>query len=269
MDTVMDMGMDITKKRNPDSRNWLKDLNCFNTMTWFASKKTTLSVDLHSHLIPGIDDGAESFEDSLQLLKAFVALGYKKVITTPHIHPNYQNTEEKVLERSEQLQNLIAENKIEIDLNVAAEYFVDEDLIDRVKGGDKLLSFGDNYLLIECSFINKPLSFSSDLFTLKSLGYRPLLAHPERYRFLEGSISWLEELKESDILFQVTLGSLVGYYGEEARKVALVLMKKGMVDFLASDLHKMSQVPYLKKGLELRKVHQYCNSGRVLNDSLM
>lgn len=239
-------------------------------MKWpFKKQYHSLRVDIHSHLIPGIDDGAQSISDSLEMLRAFKNLGFEKIVTTPHIHPNFPNTKDRIMEGYSVIQDEITKNNIGVEVEVAAEYYVDESFLKSLESNSPLLSFGDRMVLIECSFLNKPLYFEEAIFKMQSAGYRPVFAHPERYRFLEDDISWLKELKQTDILFQVTLSSLVGYYGKQAQQLGMKLIKEGMVDFLASDIHRLSQFEPLKKGLELREVQKLLSSGVILNESLL
>ncbi len=238
-------------------------------MNWFKKRNEPLIVDLHSHLIPNIDDGAQSLEQSLHMIERMIALGFKKIITTPHIHPNYPNTAEVILEGFSKLQNAIVKKQNTIELEVAAEYYVDESFVSRVKDGLPILSFGGSFVLVETSFLNKPVYFESTMFDLMSKGYRPILAHPERYRFLEGSIVWLEELKSMGVLLQVTLGSIGGYYGSKPQEMAKTLLKKGMVDFLGSDLHRERHLTYLEKGLSDRMVQRGIKNGSFKNQELL
>ena len=238
-------------------------------MIWRSQKQyKPLTVDLHSHLIPGIDDGSKSMEKSIEMVQGFHSLGFEKLITTPHIHPNYPNSPTIIRQGLAKLKKATLDSKLAIEIEAAAEYYVDDAFLADLEAGNEFLTFGDSYLLIECSFIIKPLFFDAVLFKLRAKGYQPILAHPERYQFLDGNLEWLEELKSLGVLFQVTLGSLGGYYGKEPRKIALRLLKKGMVDFLASDLHHYNQLEYLKKGLKSKEVQQYILSGKLLNYSL-
>ena len=218
-------------------------------MLRFNRKPEPIIVDIHSHLIPNIDDGSQSLDQSLSMVRQLIDLGYKKLITTPHVHPNYPNTTQIILDGYKRLQKELVKNQLEIELEVAAEYYVDESFIQKVKDGVPILSFGDKFVLVETSFLNKPIHFESAIFDLMSAGYHPILAHPERYRFLEGRIDWLEELKSMGVLFQVTLGSIGGYYGSKPEEISKLLLKKRMVDFLGSDLHKEKHLLFLKKGL--------------------
>lgn len=239
-------------------------------MGLFGKKRITpLHVDLHSHIIPNIDDGAQSIEQSIELILNLKNLGFQKIITTPHVHPRYPNTPEVIMNGFKTLQDEIAKRAIEMEIEVAAEYFVDEVFSEKLERGDEILSFGDKYVLVESSFVNKPIFFESVMFELIAKGYKPVLAHPERYQFLEGSIEWLEELKSIGVLLQVTIGSIGGYYGAEPEKLGTVLLKKNMVDFLGSDLHRMKHVSFLEKGLKSKEVQRVISEKRIRNAELL
>jgi len=236
---------------------------------WKSEANLTCEVDIHSHLLPGIDDGSPSVDHSVEMLRALQHQGYKKVITTPHIHPKYPNSETSIKHTLNALKSSLEGTGVTVQLEAAAEYFVDDQFIDKLETDQELLIFGDNYVLVECSFISKPLFFESVIYKLKDKGYSPVLAHPERYQFLEGSIDWLQNLKSTGILFQVTLGSIGGYYGKMPKKIGMELIKHGMVDFFGSDLHKVTQVEFLKKGLHNKEVQNLLKSGQVLNNHLL
>jgi len=238
-------------------------------MQLFKKSFIPLLTDLHSHLIPNIDDGSNSLDMSMKMLKELKNLGFKKVITTPHIHPKYPNTPQLIMEGLHLIRKELKKYHLELELEAAAEYFVDDYFIDRLDKKDTLLSFGDRYLLVECSFITKPFFFETVILKLKSRGYNPILAHPERYQFLQEDISWLKDINRAGALFQVTLGSLSGYYGKIPRKLGEVLIRNEMVHFLASDLHKPSQLQSLEKGLKLKRVQKLIESGMLLNESLL
>jgi len=240
-------------------------------MKWFGTTKKLIPIeaDIHSHLIPGIDDGSTSMEKSIEMIEEFERLGFKKIITTPHIHPNYPNSKEAIISGVDEVKKELERKKILIELEAAAEYFVDETFVSLLDKEESLLSFGDHFVLVECSFTAKPFIFETVIYKMKELGYSPVFAHPERYKFLEGDITWLKELKNLGILFQVTLGSLSGYYGNMPKKLGLELVKNDMVDFLASDLHRVSQIDFLRKGLEMREVQKLIKRGRLFNSRLV
>ena len=235
----------------------------------FKRKILTPKVDLHSHIIPNIDDGAQSIEQSLAMLDKLIRLGYKKCITTPHIHPKYPNTAQKIKEEYEKLKTELVNQGIPIALEVAAEYYVDELFLNKLRTDSKLLTVGDELLLVECSFINKPFNFQPIMLELMHKGYKPVLAHPERYQFLEENIDWLEALKHIGVLFQVTLGSIGGGYGKKPEQISKTLLKNRMVDFLGSDFHRISHTPFLKRGLAYSAVQKGIKEGYFKNFELL
>src|SRR3989304_2304283 len=160
-----------------------------------------VTTDMHSHLIPGIDDGAKTTEDSIRLIQGLQTLGYARLITTPHITgDHYKNTPEIILTGLNALQQVLAERKIEVSLHAAAEYFLDEWFLKKLQQG-KLLSFGsENYVLVETGFLNKPANFTQIISEIKSAGYKPILAHPERYLYLYDDFNHYFRLRESGIL---------------------------------------------------------------------
>ena len=182
----------------------------------FSGNKLDLSVDIHSHLIPNVDDGSKSVEETVNILQNFEELGIKKVITTPHIYADvYPNTEEFLTERYEALLPFLKEAGISIDLRLGAEYFCDENFLKKIKSKKKLLSFGDNYVLVETSFYTKPIMFQ-------------------------------------EVFFELNWGSLIGAYGKLPRKIAQKLLKKGLVTFMGSDLHRENQLEGFKKALDTK-----------------
>ena len=239
-------------------------------MIW--PKKSTapkLLVDMHSHILPGIDDGAVSMEYSIKMIEALRNAGFVKLITTPHIHPKYPNSEPAILRCLEDLRQELNAQNIKTEIEAAAEYFVDHQFIEKVDAGEPLLTFGGKHILVECSFTVKPFFFESVVYKLKEFGYKPVFAHPERYKFLEGDIGWLRNLKSTGISFQVTLGSIGGYYGKTSRRLGIELINNKMVDFLASDLHRVSQMEFLEKGLGYKAVQGLVRSGTLMNNTLI
>lgn len=208
----------------------------------FTSNPPDIQVDIHSHLLPGIDDGVRSFEESIEILKGFHALGYKKIITTPHIsNEKFPNTPELIESVCEDLRQHLATAGLEIELECAAEYKVDEAFIQTLKEGKRVLTFGDNYILFETSFYSKPLIFNEALFEMKSRGLIPVFAHPERYHYLEQDLTWLKSLIDKGVKLQMNLMSLVGVYGKEAEKLAKRMLKESMISLVGSDIHRVRQ----------------------------
>lgn len=204
-------------------------------------------IDVHSHLIPGIDDGVQTLEESIEMIKALSALGFKKLITTPHIMSDYfRNTPEIILAGLETVRAEIQKQGIPIELDAAAEYYLDEEFINKIKG-EKLLTFGKNYVLFEVSYINPPDTLSSIIFELIVHGYTPVLAHPERYPFWYNKFEEYHRIKEAGVLFQLNTNSLVGYYGHPAKKIAERMIDENLIDFIGSDLHGQRHLNALQK----------------------
>jgi len=224
-----------------------------------------LEVDMHSHLLPGLDDGAETLEQSVELVRAMQELGYRKLVMTPHVMGDfYKNKPADIQAALVRLRQAVAAAGIlDIELACAAEYYLDEWFVQKMEEGQELLSFGgDNrYVLLETSYINEPFNFQETIFQLKSAGYQPVLAHPERYTYLYDNFAALERMRANDILLQVNLNSLAGYYSRGAKRVAEKLIDSGLVDLLGSDAHnlkhtntireKVLSAEYLRKVLAL------------------
>ena len=240
----------------------------------FFKKKNTkenaprLQIDLHSHLIPGIDDGAQTMEESIVLLKGMSALGYKKVITTPHIMLDaYRNTPEIIKEGLYTLRQAAREKNIEIEIEAAAEYYLDDGFYTLLNKGDMMTIKGE-YLLFETSYISKPLALEDMIFEIGAAGYKPLMAHPERYRYIKDPEKEYRRLKELGVMFQVNLNSFLGHYGKSAKALANFLSKEGMIDFLGSDVHHKKQVDTLSKVFLSDAYRDIFNRNTILNETL-
>ncbi|SFV60053.1 Capsular polysaccharide synthesis enzyme Cap8C; Manganese-dependent protein-tyrosine phosphatase [hydrothermal vent metagenome] len=231
-------------------------------------EKSILKVDMHSHLIPGIDDGAKDIDESLLLLKGLSDAGYEKVITTPHIMlDSYRNGRDNIMEGLQKLQEAALKRGIDIIIEAGAEYYLDDGFEVHLKRGN-LLTLGDNYILFETSYVAKPLQFEEMVFAISSAGYQPVLAHPERYRYIQNNANEYKRMQELGIIFQVNINSLGGHYGKDAQKKALFLSKEGMIGFLGSDIHHYRQIETL---IALQKSKTYQNIFRyntILNDRL-
>jgi len=240
----------------------------------FFKKKDTkeeiprLSVDLHSHLIPGIDDGSQSMAESMILLKGISELGYEKVITTPHIMLDaYRNTPEIIREGLDALRQAAREENIEIEIEAAAEYYLDDGFYDLLKKGD-MMTINGEYLLFETSYFAKPLQLEEMIFAITSSGYKPLMAHPERYRYIKDPMKEYSRFKELGVLFQVNLNSFAGHYGKSAKALANFLSKEGMIDFLGSDVHHKKQVETLSNVFLLDAYRDIFSNNTILNETL-
>tara|TARA_Y100001949_G_C15940796_1_gene310078 strand:+ start:216 stop:932 length:717 start_codon:yes stop_codon:yes gene_type:complete len=235
---------------------------------WFGNHKKAFNVDvdIHSHLIPGIDDGSRSLEESIEMLTVFQQLGYKKVITTPHIHSEYYpNTKEIIESGLEALKEEIDKARLTIDVEVAAEYYIDSEFLSLIENPEEIMSFGRfKYVLMETPFMNKPLIFDEVVFQLKSHGFVPILAHPERYTYLMDDLSWLKKIRIQGVQLQITSSSLVGGYGKGPQKIANQLLKENMVDFIGSDLHRKNQLPLFQKSLRHKIIPQNLKNNELI-----
>ena len=206
-----------------------------------------IGTDIHSHLIPNIDDGCDNLENSLKCIENLKEMGFKKIVTTPHIMSGvYPNTPTVINEGLSLLKTALKERNIEIEIEAAAEYKVDE-LFTEYLATDNLLTFGDNYVLIELSFVAPPVNLEEAIFTMITKGYKPILAHPERYRYWNDKFHKFEHLKNLGCLFQLNLMSLVGQYGLPAKVLANKLLSSNFIDFLGTDLHRYEDINTLQK----------------------
>ena len=236
-------------------------------MFFGSTGQLQLDTDLHSHLIPGVDDGVKTIEQSIEIIKKFQALGYSKLITTPHISELYYPNSPDILRPKFQfLKNELDDLEIEIELELGAEYLVDAAFLNELKVGGDLLSW-NGFVLIETPFTNFPLIFDQVIFEIETRGLTAVLAHPERYEYSFGNTNRIKELRERGVKMQVTAGSLAGYYGSAQKKMAKSLIRESLVDFIGSDLHRMDQIGYFEKGLR-SKCLRNLDSQRLLNRKL-
>ena len=213
----------------------------------FRSDMTELYADMHSHLIPGIDDGAEDMEMAIGMIRGMQSLGYKKLITTPHIQWDiYKNTHEIITNGCKAVLEQLAIENISIEFSAAAEYFIDDYFEELLESGQPLLTFGKNLVLVEFSFVRQPVELKDILFKLQIKGYQPVIAHPERYLYFAAQKSWFDDMKEMNCLLQVNLLSLCGYYGKKQEELAQYLIKKKYVSLLGSDLHNIRHIHIIK-----------------------
>lgn len=195
----------------------------------------SIMVDMHSHVLPGIDDGAKTPQDSVILIRKMMELGIKKIIATPHVMIDfYRNTPETINNALEILKAELVKENIDIPIEAAAEHYFDETFEARVTEG-KLMTMGDNYALFEFSFINQPPNAISVIQKMNDMGYKPILAHPERYPYLD--LEQFKNLHNWGCNFQLNTISLTGYYGKESKKLAETLIDNELIDFISSDMH--------------------------------
>ena len=193
-------------------------------------------TDRHSHILFGVDDGVGTLEESLQVLELEEQAGITDLWCTPHIMEDVPNTTEDLKARFSQLQQAYTGS---IRLHLAAEYMLDTLFEERFRSGD-LLTMEDGTVLVETSTWNPPPGLYDTLRALQKAGYRPLLAHPERYRYLTGP--GFERIHKMGVHFQLNLASIVGYYGETAMKKARLLLEQGWYSDIGTDCHRLSSI---------------------------
>jgi tyrosine-protein phosphatase YwqE len=239
---------------------------------WFGKKAPAVTVsfkglhtDMHSHLIPGIDDGVKSLGAAVDLVRAMKELGFKKLLTTPHVMADlYRNSPETILEGLESLREAVRQAGIDMELEAAAEYKLDEGMKGLLDRGE-LLHFGDRHVLVELPYDTPPLHLHSQLFELQGAGYRPVLAHPERYSYWHGEFQVMEALKDQGILFQLNTISLSGFYSHPTKKMSEKLIHAGMIDYLGSDVHNMHYFKLLEKSMTEPALEKLLASGKLKN----
>jgi tyrosine-protein phosphatase YwqE len=199
-------------------------------------------VDIHSHILPGIDDGAQKIKDAEFLLESMIDFGFSKVITTPHTMKNvWDNTTTSIGDAYNLVHSELPELSKQVALQYASEYFLDENLI-RLAQQEKLLTLKDNFILIEMSYLNAPIQLYDFLFELQLKGYQLVLAHPERYNYFHYNKKEFAKLKKAGCLFQLNLLSTVGYYGKNIAEISDYLLKNDLYDFTGSDIHHQNHI---------------------------
>lgn len=193
-----------------------------------------LGIDIHSHLLPGIDDGAKTMEDSLKYIHRLQELGFSKLICTPHIYSDiYPNTPETILPVLQSVQEQVKSAGITVELRAAAEYMAQSDFV----AAEGLLTISGNYILIEMSYLVETPNIEQIIFDLQVKGYQVILAHPERYNFYHKLPERYQRLKDSGCLMQMNLLSVLGYYGKSVQVIAESLLQKNFYDLAGTDLH--------------------------------
>ena len=229
-----------------------------------------IQVELHSHLIHAVDDGVQTLDESLEVFKIFKSMGYKKVITTPHIMSDfYKNGAENLLPKLEELKEHLLKNELEFEVEVAAEYMIDDGLSNKIKNKE-ILSFGGNkkYVLVELPFLSEPYNFKNLIFDLQIAGYTPVLAHPERYSYFHNQKEKYHEFFENGMLMQINNLSLIGYYNPIVQKIAEYLIDKKLHSFVGSDAHNARHAALINDKVISSKLYQKACSTALLNNKL-
>lgn len=234
-------------------------------------KRTSVSpieVDVHSHILPGLDDGAATLDDSIGLIRQLHDLGFRKLIATPHIMSGaFNNSPETIIPQLNKLREILKEENIPIELDAAAEYYVDDHFIYMLDHQKPLLTFGQNYVLIETGFLDEPVLLKQAILKLCTQGYKPVLAHPERYIYLQNNFKAAEDLISRGALLQLNLNSLTSYYSKTAKLLAEKLIEKKMITFAGTDCHHLNHIQVLQSAVN-KKLFAKLLDLTLLNNTL-
>jgi tyrosine-protein phosphatase YwqE len=246
---------------------WLNRLLGKSSAQGAESFVNPITTELHSHLIPGIDDGVKTLEESIDVIRSLHHLGFKKIITTPHIMGDfYKNSPSNILPLLDIVRSALKDQQIDIEIHAGAEYMIDDLFMEKIDSGN-LLTFGGKYVLIEMPFMEAAPNLKEVLFALNLNGYKPVLAHPERYMYYASQPSKYDELWDAEVLFQLNINSLTGYYSPAALKASEYLIGKKMVSMVGSDCHGMRHLPVLEKAIQT-DLYREVSTFPLLNNQL-
>jgi protein-tyrosine phosphatase len=224
-----------------------------------------LFQDIHSHLLPGIDDGSPDVETSIELIKGLMNSGFTRFICTPHVIGDmYRNTPETINKALTTLRTACGEHNLNVELSAAAEYMLDDYFMELLHKKEDLLTLKKNYLLTELSYATPPNNIEKIAFELNINGYLPLMAHPERYFYYHKNYNVYHRMKELGFLLQVNLLSLVGYYGKSTAKAARYIVENNLHDFVGTDLHHFNHLNALTNPLSSEILHKLLGD-RIFN----
>lgn len=225
-----------------------------------------LFQDIHSHLLPGIDDGSPDVETSLALLRSLSEAGIKKFICTPHIIGDmYRNTPETVNGALRTLRNAVKKEGLDVELSAAAEYMLDDHFMELLRKNEPLLTLKKNIILTELNYSTVVDNLEEIAFEIITSNYQPIMAHPERYHYYHKNYDAYKRLKELGFSLQVNLLSLTGYYGKSVAKAARHLFNEKMVDFVGTDLHHANHLKVLTAPYSIRTFEEYLGDA-VINE---
>lgn len=233
-------------------------------------------IDIHTHVLPGIDDGAQDISESLEILQALADQGVTELVATPHIISGvYENSREIINEKIIEVQDLIREHQLNIVLHAGAELYCEPDVVSKVIKEDLTLA-QSNYVLIETALQRFPDNFEEILFNFQQEGFRPIIAHAERFSPFMNNIDYLLTIVNREIYVQMNSGSILGVYGNAVKDLALKMLDIGCVHVIASDVHGLKKRPILMKDTydfvatshseKMAEILFYENPKRILNN---
>ncbi len=225
-----------------------------------------VTTDIHSHILPGIDDGSPDIETSLHLIRGLYDLGIRRSIATPHIIGDlYRNTPETINAALEKIKGACKNAGIDIELHAAAEYMLDDYFMELLKKDSPLLTLHKNILLTEISYSMAPGNLEEITAGIIAAGYKPVLAHPERYFFYHHNYDLYNRLITLGFHLQVNLLSLTGYYGKGVKKAAVFILEKGLAKLVGTDLHHHNHLAALSEPKN-RAIIQQLLGNKTYND---
>ncbi len=229
-----------------------------------------IGADMHSHLLPGLDDGLEDIDTTIAFVRELHEMGYKKLICTPHILDDiYPNSPATILPKLDMVREALLANDIPVVIEAAAEYMVDPGMEQYVKSGGQLLTFGENYILIEMSYAAASPNIEEAIFTLRMRGLQPVIAHPERYNFYHQEFTYYERMIDLGCLLQINLLSLLGYYGKPIKAVAEKLLAQKMVSLVGTDMHHINHLNALKELASRKEFYKLLENADLKNKDLL
>lgn len=235
-------------------------------MNFFRSKKKApiysgfswLKQDIHSHILPGIDDGSPDIETSIQLLRSLSDAGINKFICTPHVIGDmYHNNPQTINDALSRLKKAVSQNGMAVEINAAAEYMMDDHFMELLRRKEPLLTLTKNYILTELSYSTAPQKLEQISFEIHINNYQPLMAHPERYPYYHKNYNAYYRMKELGFLLQVNLLSLTGYYGKTVAKAAKFILDNKLADFVGTDLHHFNHLQVLTDTKSIKIFEKY------------
>lgn len=245
-------------------RSWFRKSTRLQT----ALDMSVLKTDIHSHLIPGIDDGSHTLEESLEMIASFVRLGFKKIVTTPHIMTDYyRNTPSIIQAGLDDLRRAAMAKGLAIEIEAAAEYMIDSGFEEKLSKKE-LLTFGQNFVLIEFSYLNPPNYYKQLIFDLRTEGYKVVLAHPERYSYWNQQWNVFEDFRDRGVHLQLNAVSLAGFYGDQVKTMAEQLVDKQLYSFVGSDAHNTDYMNAFEISRYELYMEKLISSGQLLNSSI-
>jgi len=225
-----------------------------------------LAQDIHSHILPGIDDGSPDIETSLQLLQSLSDAGISKFICTPHVIGDmYHNNPQTINDALARLKKAVHQNGLQVEISAAAEYMLDDHFMELLRKKEPLMRLTKNYILTELSYSTPPTRLEEISFEININNYIPLMAHPERYSYYHRNYEAYTRLKELGFLLQVNLLSLTGYYGKNVTKAAKYILENNLADFVGSDLHHFNHLNVLTDSKSIKTFEKYLGA-KVYNE---